>query len=54
MYDGVEINTIKDLIDNFKLDRYDEAMKKRELQVNDPDNPMPSSKDVDPAYWDMI
>ena len=54
MYDGVEINTIQDLINNFKLDRYDEAMKKRELQVNDPDNPMPSSKDVDPAYWDMI
>mmetsp|Transcript_16066 Transcript_16066/g.20356 ORF Transcript_16066/g.20356 Transcript_16066/m.20356 type:complete len:210 (-) Transcript_16066:230-859(-) len=54
VYDGKEINTIHDLIANFKLDNYQEAMRKREDQVNDPDNPMPAAKDVDEAYWDMI
>ena len=29
MFDGKEINTIHDLIANFKLDTYEEAMKKR-------------------------
>ena len=54
MYDGVEITTIHDLIANFKLDNYEEAKRKREAQVKDPDAPMPAPKDVDPAYWDMI
>ena len=30
MYDGKEINTIHDLIANFKLDTYEEAKAKRE------------------------
>ena len=30
MYDGKEINTIHDLINNFKLDPYDEAKRKQE------------------------
>ena len=29
MYDGKEINTIHDLIANFKLDTYEEALEKR-------------------------
>jgi len=30
MYDGKEINTIHDLINNFKLDTYDVAKQKQE------------------------
>ena len=30
MFDGKEITTINDLIDNFKLDTYEEAKAKRE------------------------
>lgn len=53
-FDGKEINTIHDLISNFKLDNYEESKRKREQRVNDPDNPMPGNKDVDAAYLDMI
>ena len=53
-FDGKEINTIHDLIANFKLDNYQESKRKRELGSTDPDNPLPGAKDVDTAYWDMI
>ena len=54
MFDGKEVNTIQDLMDNFKLDNYEDAKRKREMQAKDPDNPMPQPKDVDQAYWDQI
>jgi hypothetical protein len=53
MYDGKEINTIHDLIANFKLDTFEEAKIKREceqkMQVGDEaiENSMPGPKDVD-------
>ena len=54
MFDGKEISTIHDLIDNFKLDTYEEAKAKREAQVEDPDNPIPHPNDIDDYYWDLI
>ena len=54
MYDGKEINTIHDLIANFKLDTYEEAAEKRKNQVDDPDYPVPGPKDVDDNYMQMI
>lgn len=54
MFDGKEISTIHDLIDNFKLDTYEEAKAKREAQVEDPDNPVPHPNDIDDYYWDLI
>lgn len=59
MYEGKEIGSIHDLISNFKLDNYEEAKRKRELLENeehdrDPDKIVPTSKDVDKDYWDML
>jgi len=47
MFDGKEINTIHDLIANFKLDTYEEAAAKRAVRVDDPDNPITCTKKVD-------
>ena len=56
MFEGKEINTIHDLIANFKLDTYEEAAAKRkEREKNeDPDNPLPGPKDIDENFWKMI
>ena len=54
MFDGKEINTIHDLIANFKLDTYEEAAEKRKNQIEDPDLPLPGPKDIDENYWEMI
>ena len=54
MFDGKEINTIHDLINNFKLDTYEEAAEKRKHQVEDPDMPLPTKNDIDENFWDMI
>ena len=54
MYEGKEINTIHDLISNFKLDSFEEATRKSKQVVEDPENPVPGKKDIDQAYWDMI
>lgn len=47
MFEGKEINTIHDLIANFKLDTYEEAAEKRKSMKEDPDNPLPGPKDID-------
>jgi len=54
MFDGKEINTIHDLIANFKLDTYEQAMEKRNNRVEDPDFPVPGPKEVDGNYAAMI
>ena len=56
MYDGKEVNTIHDLIANFKLDTYEEAIKKRDAQIDDPDKdkPFPGVKDIDENFYGMI
>ena len=54
MFDGKEINTIHDLIANFKLDTYEEAAEKRKNHVDDPDYPVPGPKDIDDNYMQMI
>ena len=60
MYDGKEINTIHDLIANFKLDTYEEAKAKREqelkMQVGDEaiENSIPGPKDIDQAFLQII
>ena len=54
MFEGKEINTIHDLIANFKLDTYEEAAQKRKNMVEDPDMPLPGPKDIDENFWEMI
>ena len=54
MFDGKEINTIHDLIDNFKLDTYEEAAEKRKNLIEDPDMPLPTKNDIDENFWEMI
>lgn len=60
MYEGKVINTIHDLINNFKLDTYDQAKAKleaeREMRGEDdhPENSMPGPKDIDENYFEMV
>ena len=55
IYEGKEINTMLDLLENFKLDTYQEAMARKEKELDDYGNmveapPIP----VDDTYWSMI
>ena len=52
MYEGKEVNTIQDLIDNFHLDEYKDAkakwdQEKAEAGEEDPEKAIPGIKDKD-------